>query len=480
MTDSTDSSVRFARLPRRGLLLGLSAARVVCLGASLSLLIPSVFLAGTAGALVTLPLWLTIGSAAVVRWHGRPVIEWAPTIGHWVQRQLTGQTRFRARVDRPRPAGTLALPGDAAAMRFLIDADTGRAMLHDPHAHTLTAVACVRHPAFVLLSSEEQARRVTGWSRALAHLATTGTCGRVQVLEISIPDGGHGISDWWNAHAARSGNPWVTAQYGELLDTVVPASATHRTLVALSVDTRNRHASTRVRSKGLPGAVAALQQEMASLTASLRAADLRVQSWLGEHDLATTLRTAYQPGYECIDQNEASLNVAGPVAVDERWDHLRHDNGYSTVLWISEWPRVAAPPSFLHTLIFQQGIRQTVSITYEPVPADEAMRDIRRARVEYATDAHQKAKLGMIADLADSVEAGDVSEREQSLVAGHADIRFTGLITLTAASVDELEAAAAETARAATQCGCETRRVYGQQARAFTAAALPIARKVSQ
>ncbi|MFC6706837.1 SCO6880 family protein [Flexivirga alba] len=479
MTESHEVPVRFARLPRRGLLLGLSTPRVACLAASLALLIPSVFLTGVAGALLTLPLWLTVGSAAVARWHRRPIIEWAPTVGHFVQRRLAGQTRFRARVDRPRPTGTLALPGDAAAMRFVIDTDTRRAMLHDPHAKTLTAVACVRHPAFVLLSTDEQARRVCGWSRALAHLATTGSGSRVQVLEISIPDGGHGINNWWAAHRASRANPWVTAQYDELVATVVPASATHRTLVALSIDTRSSHSSSRAHGRGLTAAAALLQQEMASLTASLRAADLRVESWLGEHELAATFRTAYQPGFETGDHPAQSLERAGPVSMDEQWDHLHHDNGYSTVLWISEWPRVDAPPSFLHTLIFQQGVRQTVSITYEPVPADEAMRDIRRARVEYATDAHQKAKLGMISDLADSVEARDVTDRERSLVAGHADIRFTGLITLTATTLADLEAAAAETARAATQCGCETRRLYGQQARAFTAAALPIARKVS-
>ena len=41
-----------------------------------------------------------------------------------------------------------------------------------------------------------------------------------------------------------------------------------------------------------------------------------------------------------------------------------------------------------------------------------------------------------------------------------------------------VHAALSQIQRAATQCGCETRLLYGQQARAFTAAALPLARKV--
>jgi hypothetical protein len=94
----------------------------------------------------------------------------------------------------------MALPGDAAALRFHIDADTGTAMVHDPHDGTLTAVALVRHPAYVLLSPDEQARRVHGWGRGLASLANAGAIARIQVLEISLPDSGAGITGCWEDH----------------------------------------------------------------------------------------------------------------------------------------------------------------------------------------------------------------------------------------------------------------------------------------
>jgi hypothetical protein len=84
----------------------------------------------------------------------------------------------------------------------------------------------------------------------------------------------------------------------------------------------------------------------------------------------------------------------------------------------------------------------------------------------------------VLADLSDSVERDDLLDRERAIISGHADVRFTGLITVTSHARDELEAAVSEISRAAIQSGCETRRLYGQQARAFTAAALPLARKV--
>ena len=472
-------TVRFARLPRRGLLLGLSASRVACLAVATLVLVPSMFVSSMIGALVTAPVWGALVALAFVRWAGRPAIEALPTAAHFALRRATGQTRYRARPAKPRPAGTLALPGDAAAMRFLLDAKSGTAILHDPHAQTLTVAAVLSHPAYVLLAPDEQARRVHGWGRALAGLAHTGTGTRVQVLEISLPDAGRGITGWWDAHGVQSPEQWAVRAYEALMKTAAPAASTHRTLIAISLDLHAARTHIRQSGRGLGGAVAFMRQEMTSFEASLRAADLRLVSWLGETDLAATLRQAYEPGYDKERFVPCRLESAGPMAIEEEWDHLRHDNAYSAVLWISEWPRIDAPPFFLHALVFQPGIRKTISITAEPVPADEAIREIRRAKVEYATEAAQKARIGALADLSDSVEQSDVLDRERALIAGHSDIRFTGMIAVTAGTREELEAAVAEVSRAAIQSGCETRRLNGQQARAFTAAALPLARKVN-
>ncbi|TQM61729.1 SCO6880 family protein [Humibacillus xanthopallidus] len=476
---TTPFTVRFARLPRRGLLLGLSASRVACIAIAALVLIPAMFVASTLGAIATAPIWGALVALAFVRRGGRPAIEALPTAAHFGLRRASGQTKWRARPAKPRPAGTLALPGDAAAMRFLVDEKSGTAVLHEPHAQSLTVAAVVSHPAYVLLAPEEQARRVHGWGRALAGLAHRGTGTRVQVLEISLPDAGRGITGWWDTHGVKSRDQWAVREYEALMKTAAPAASTHRTLVAISLDLRAARTHIRQSGRGLAGAVACLRQEMTSFEASLRAADLRLVSWLGEADLAATLRQAYEPGFDKERFVPCRLESAGPMAVDEEWDHLRHDNAHSAVLWISEWPRIDAPPFFLHALVFQPGIRKTISITAEPVPADEAIREIRKAKVEYATEAAQKARIGALADLSDSVEASDVLDRERALIAGHADIRFTGLIAVTAATGADLEAAVAEVSRAAIQSGCETRRLYGQQARAFVAAALPLARKVN-
>src|SRR5580765_3110592 len=132
------AAVRFSRLPKGGILLGLSAPRLVCLAVAAAVLVVSLFAAGSTGAMLTAPLWAGAAAVSLVRRRGKTLVELAPTALHFLWRARTGQTRYRARPERPRPAGTLALPGDVAALRFLPDPDTGTAMLHDPHEHTLT------------------------------------------------------------------------------------------------------------------------------------------------------------------------------------------------------------------------------------------------------------------------------------------------------------------------------------------------------
>ena len=482
MTDtarvSTAATVRFGRLPQRGLLLGFSAPRVLCVAGAAATAIPMLFTTGMPGVAASAPLWLTFLALAFAPWHGRPAIETLPTGGHYLWRRARGQTKHRARLSTPTPAGTMALPGDLAALRFHLDEDS-TAMVHGPHARTLTAVALVRHPAYVLLSAEEQTRRVHGWGRALATLANSGTIARIQILEISLPDSGQGITGWWAAQGLKDASQWAVKEYEELMRTCAPSASTHRTLIALSLDMRAARSSIRRRGQGLAGAAAALRQEMSSLEAGLRASELHLACWLDEPELAATIRTAYDPAHDTTTNGGSrSLATAGPMAVNEHWDHLRHDTGHSAVLWVKEWPRVDAPPSFLHALVFQQGIRKTLSITVTPVPTATAMRDIRRSKVEYTTDATQKARIGALANLSDEAEWSDVIDRERALLNGHADLRFTGLVAITAPSPDQLETAVAEMERAAIQCGCETRRLFGQQARAYAAAALPLARKI--
>ena len=466
--------VRFGRRQSKGLLLGFSGIRLVMIASGLAVGVASMFGFGTTGLMAATPVSTLLVASAFVRWNGGPVVEAAPIMSHWAIRRITRQTRFRVRTTAPRPAGTLALPGDAAALRFHIDKGTGAAMVHDPHRHTLTAVVRVSHPAYVLLSPDDQAQRVSGWSRALAGMSASGTCAGIQIVESTFPDPGVGVRAWY-ADQGTHDDDWASTQYAELMATTATGSCAHRTLIALTLDLRRAGKAIREAGRGMSAAADVLRADMVNCVTSLRAADLRTEGWLTPTELAVAVRESYDPAGAC---SHADLVTAGPVAVDEHWDHLRHDTGYSSVLWISEWPRSDVAPHFLHALIFQPGVRKSLSIVAKPLAAGDALRAIRKEKVDYLTEAQQNARIGKIADLSADQEYADVLARERALVAGHVDLRFSGFLAITAASRDDLSAAVSAAERAATQCGCETRLLFGQQAQAFTVAALPLGRGV--
>lgn len=231
-------------------------------------------------------------------------------------------------------------------------------------------------------------------------------------------------------------------------------------------------------ARGITGAAEVLRADMTTLADGLRQAGLNVGPWLDEAQLSAVIRTVYDPGAAVHpDDPGANLSHAGPMAVSEHWDRLRHDTGWSSVLWIAEWPRIDVPPDFLHSVVFAPEVRRSLSIVARPLPTSEALRQLRREKTGAVADMAQKAKVGQLADLSDTQEYEDLLTRERSVVAGHTDVEFSGFVTVTAPSPDALDAACASITRAAAQAACEVRPLCGRQAQGFVVAALPLARR---
>ena len=472
------STVRFARRSTRGVILGFSLARALSVAAGIVVMILGLVFAGGMGFLVSGVLWAPLLASAFVTVQGRPAIEWAPVAGQYAARNATGQTEFRAKASKPRPAGTLALPGDGASLRFYDDPVTGTCMIHDPYRQTISAVLLVEHPAYVLLAPEEQAQRVSAWGRTLASLAQSGTCAAVQVLEATVPDPGTGVAGWYQAHGTHDGS-WADDEYRALLAQTTTGSSTHRTTITIALDMKRAAKAISHAGRGMKGAAAVLSTDMVGLEHGLRSSGLRIGHWLSATELAAIVRSAYDPASTVLPgQPGAKMKSAGPVAISEHWDRFRSDSSWSAVLWVSDWPRIDVPPHFLHPLVFSPGVRKTISIVARPLGTTEALKAIRREKTEAISDSQQKAKIGQIQDLSDAQEYDDLLDRERALISGHADVAFSGFIAVSAPTEDMLSAAVSQIERAASQAACETRILYGRQTQGFVVAALPLARGV--
>jgi hypothetical protein len=221
---------------------------------------------------------------------------------------------------------------------------------------------------------------------------------------------------------------------------------------------------------------------MTTLTTALSTADLKPSTWSTPNQLAIMLRSAYDPAIAATLERAGHLGqalaTAGPVAVEEFWGSLRTESAHHTVLWISEWPRALVFPGFLAPILLSTGVRRAVSLICTPIRSDIAARDIRKKKTEYISDAAQRERIGQIEDAQQSAEFADVLQQEADLTSGHGVLRYTGLIAISAPTANELEAAVSEIEQAAIQASCETRRVVGQQAQAFTVAALPLCRTI--
>lgn len=91
-------------------------------------------------------------------------------------------------------------------------------------------------------------------------------------------------------------------------------------------------------------------------------------------------------------------------------------------------------------------------------------------------DAAERQRKGQVDSEEDSVEYADIKNRERQLIAGHADVALTGLLTVSADTDEQLNAACAAIETAAVSALIDLRLLTWQQAEAFTNAALPLAR----
>jgi hypothetical protein len=475
------AAVKFSRLTRRGVLLGLSGSQLVVVGIGAVALVFALYVGGGASLMYVAPILGLCGALAWVGVGGRKFVEWLPIVTRWLWRWAGGQLLFRRRMVRPRPAGTLSLPGDAARLRQWVDPESGAVMVHDPHQATLTVIVGVTHPAFILLDPLEQQRRVASWGRVLATACRSGRIASLQVMERTLPDSGKGLAEWWSQHGSHDGT-WTSTTYGELIDRAGPAGERHASTVSITLDLKTAGRAIRAAGGGNRGAAAVLRQEMSTMAAALRAADLAPSGWLEPGDLALILRTAYDPVVAGALERHGDLGrdlaTAGPVAVTENWSSIRSDSAHHCVLWISEWPRSLIYPGFLAPVLMSSGVRRTFTLLYTPMRTDQAARDIRKKKTEYISDAAQRQRIGQIQDAQQSAEYQDVLQQEADLTAGHGILRATGLIAISAPDLQDLERAVAEIEQAAIQASCETRRLWGQQAQAFSAAALPLCRSV--
>ncbi|MCZ4122713.1 SCO6880 family protein [Streptomyces sp. H39-S7] len=476
------ATVKFPHRSRRGVLLGLTVPQLLVVGLTGLLLLAVILTGGVVGALELIPLWAAIALGVFLRYRGRSLADWAPIVARYLLRRVRGQLIWLTRpAHRPVREGLLHLPGTAASLRVVSAPDARYGAVHNPHTGTLTAVAKVSSRAYALLDPVTQNRNVSGWGRALAALARTGQVARIQVIERTVPDSGDALRRYWAEH----GNPQAPMAgriYSELIASAGPAAAPHEAYVAISLDAKAARRLINQAGGGLTGAFSVLSQLTSTFDQLARTAGLNPTGWLSATEIAAVVRTAYDPAsgasldrWSASGRPAADPAAAGPVVVVEKADHIATDTAFHTTYWVENWPRTETSAGFLHQLLFTAGVRRTMSLSYAPKGLDAALRDVQRKKSSVIADAAERARRGQVDSEADSIEYQDIKTRERQLIAGHADVALTGLLTVSADSEEQLRSACAVVETAAVSAQLDLRPLTWQQAEAFTAAAMPLA-----
>jgi hypothetical protein len=489
-------SYRFGPVERRGIFGAARTGQVVILGIGLGACVavldaaPSVGGAFTAGLVA-----VTAAALAFLPWGRRTADEWIPIGLTFAFRRLSGRARFRSQaptrgsrlkirlgsspeLSDPEPDPPRTLRG----LRILDQSYGSRriGVISARRGRWLTAVLACRAVAFALLDPEAQERRLARWGLVLSGSAST-SVRRLQWIERTAPAQVNELARWLSAERDPSiplrGTPMVES-YLELIGTTARVSHEHEILMAVQID------STRVRERGPEAGARALVDHTERLAQGLEAAEVKVLGALSPGQVASVLRTAFDPfaGAELAalqladpERDGVAQSGAWPLGADEHWDHYSSDGALHATYWIGAWPRVDVSPMFMEALLGRSSAVRTVAVTFEPIPPARSTREVETAVTRDRADRELRHRIGQ-SETARRRQADEATlRRESELAAGHGEVRLAGFVTVSGRNPDDLNRACTEVLEHAARARLELHRMYGQQAEAFTFT-LPVCR----
>jgi len=516
----------FGPLERRGIAGSVAGGQVAVLGAGALLAILVLDQSPSAGgAMLATIICAIAGGAAFAPLGGRTVQEWLPIGGRFMVAKLLHSDRFvtaqavagtvtnqaaPAGADVGGGAGTRGGPGPHAeaggdagtrparrrGRRRRRGHDHGQdlgtppqlrgtkvlgaeyrdrpiGVLAERSGRLVTTVLACRVASFSLLDHEAQERRLGRWGLVLSG-AGGGAIRRLQWIERTAPAQGDELARWVHEERDPAIPPRGAAMiesYLELISTSTKVAQEHEVLLAVQVDGR------RARERHRGPAVQTLLEQTERVAQGLEAAEVTVLGALTPGQLARTLRTAFDPYARAEltalraadpDGEGASELSSWPVGAREAWDHYESDGALHATYWVSAWPRVDVSPMFMDSLLGHSSAVRTVSVTFEPLSIDRSTREIEAAVTRDRADRELRVRFGQSETARQRQAAEATKRREAELAAGHGEVRLSGFITVSGRDPDELRRACGEVMEHAARARLELRRLYGQQAEAFT------------
>jgi hypothetical protein len=441
VSDQGGSRYRFGPRERGGALAGWRAGQIMTVAVGLIFGVIVLRLEPNAvGVAASVGILVLYGALATVPVAGRTGDEWLPVVVCWGARRtgIWGARRI----------------GPLRGMRLLRADWRDMGVVHDRAGRTLTAAISLRGGSFALLGADEQDRRVGAWASVLASLAREGSgVHRVQWVAAAFPDDGEGVHSYLETEGVSDAASACTASYDALLDDLDSYACAHDVVLAVQVRL----------TRSVDVGCATLAREMGSLIRQLS------EAVLSADDLAQQLLRTYEPR-----PNAVPMQDHWPMAMEENWSEVRVDGMVHATFWVAEWPRIEVRSDFLAPILLGSA-RCTLAVVMEPLGLDSAVRKVEASRTADLADTELRRRGGFVSTARHARESEVLARREAELAEGHASFRYSGYVTVSAPSHEELVAACDVVQHAAGQSRLALRRLYGDQASAYTCT-LPLCR----
>ena len=483
------ASFTFGPLDRSGVILGLRLGQLGLLACGGTVAI--VLLLGTHGSVVAAGV-AVIGivasmGLALVPVSGRGVDEWIPVLARWMIGSRTWRSPAPVRGQLVTGSGALvdaqgALPPTLDGLTLLSVRLPGGASIgiaKDRSHGTYTSVIRVTGSSYVLLSDQEKEAQLAAWGAALSSLAhRESPIEAVQLIVRNVTEDPDGIARYVEEAMDIDPNDSIFRSYLSLIDSAAPVTQTQEVFVALTVSNRRAGRAIAAAGGNDNGAAVVLIRALSQLETQLSHAQIRSDGVLPPRLLAQVYREAWDPTSAHALRRRSSMSDAeegismagaGPQSTRATWRYLVTDGGAThATYWISEWPRISVGANFLVPLLLQTNARLTFSVTMAPVDPSRAERDIEAAQTAHLSDEMMRSQHGFRTPVRAHRQADAVEQREREFADGHAEYRFAGYLTVTAASPGELEIACGEVTQQARNSRLDLRRMDGEHDLAFT------------
>jgi membrane protein implicated in regulation of membrane protease activity len=498
-------TVEFGPLEQRGVLLGVSGPGIALIAASIPLCLVCLLVGSGALGLVVGVAALSVGVAgALVQVRGATSAEWALVLLAYLWRAVTGRRqwasgaptlgRHSAREDsvadlpmalRRARMRIVGVPWGDRVVGIVIDGNLAIGVLRARSAG-----------AFLMMEPGDQAALTGHWAELIGSIADAGSPWvRLQWIDTTTPvDGGalaRFVADAMCPSARQPGTPEHDARstYERLLHRAAPVSESHDLLLALAMDPRRVVRQVRDAGGGDRGLSKVCVRALEQVAYKLASGEVLVDGALSVRQIGEVLRRHVDPSEH---RYQAEISAEGDSAVlagidpasawtllgDEHFSTHRTDGAVHTTLWVKEWPRRPSRVDFLAPLLLRTGsIARSISVVMAPVDGAAALRAAEGAATADESDDALRQRFGVRTSSRRRREHEMAHRREDELVDGYDDVRFSAYVTVSAPDVPALEEAVAEVHAQARAARMRLVRLAGQQAEAFWYTA-PLARGV--